>query len=111
MEAKKRLTRKQLTAYLRECGVPIGDSTLDKLCMPAVNKGPPVAVWWGRRPLYDPADALVWAEARMRRDQTFSSRPWKLLLTQQLKSGTDQQQKEDERDAALGRDESESDVT
>jgi hypothetical protein len=108
MEAKKRLTRTQLTAYLRECGVPIGDSTLDKLCMPAVNKGPPVAVWWGRRPLYDPADALAWAEARMRRDQTCTSTSWKPRLTEQVNS-SGRQHKEHERDAALGVDENASD--
>jgi hypothetical protein len=66
MNPARRMTRRQIAAYLREQGVPVGDSTLDKLCMPTVNEGPPVAAWWGRRPLYDPDEALAWAEARMR---------------------------------------------
>jgi hypothetical protein len=63
---KRRLTRQQVGAYLRGCGFPIGDGTLNKLCMPTANEGPPVAAWWGRRPLYDPDEVLTWAEARMR---------------------------------------------
>jgi hypothetical protein len=62
----KRLTRRQLVSLFHEFGYPIGKSTLDKLCMPAVNEGPPVAAWWGRRPLYDPDEALAWAEKRTR---------------------------------------------
>ena len=62
----KRLTRRQLVSLFNEHGYPIGKSTLDKLCMPAVNEGPPVAAWWGRRPLYDPNEALDWAEKRTR---------------------------------------------
>jgi hypothetical protein len=66
MNPKKRLTRRQLAAFLREThGIPLGDSTLDKLCMPTVNRGPPIVGWWGRRPLYDPDEALAWAEARL----------------------------------------------
>jgi hypothetical protein len=63
----QRMTRKQMTDHLRLHGYPIGDSTIDKLCAPTVNEGPPVAAWWGRRPLYDPDEALAWAEKRTRR--------------------------------------------
>jgi hypothetical protein len=66
----KRVTRGQLVSLLREHGYPIGKSTLDKLCMPAINEGPPVAAWWGRRPLYDPDEALTWAEKRTRRPES-----------------------------------------
>jgi hypothetical protein len=66
MSSRKRLTRKELIIYLREQGYPIGDSTFEKLCMPTVNEGPPVDAWWGRRPLYDPDEALAWAERRTR---------------------------------------------
>jgi hypothetical protein len=66
MQFARRLTRSQAATYLREHGIPIGDSTLEKLCMRAVNQGPPVAAWWGRRPLYDPDQVLAWAEARLR---------------------------------------------
>jgi hypothetical protein len=61
-----RLTRKQLGERLRELGYPIGNSTLAKICAPAIGQGPPVAAWWGRRPLYDEDGAVAWAEARLR---------------------------------------------
>jgi hypothetical protein len=61
-----RLTRDQLLVFLHDNGVPIGRSTLVKLCSPCIGGGPPVVAWWGRRPLYDPEQALAWAEARMR---------------------------------------------
>jgi hypothetical protein len=70
----KRLTRGQLVSLLHEHGYPIGKSTLDKLCMPAINEGPPVAAWWGRRPLYDADEALAWAEKRTRRPDLAASR-------------------------------------
>jgi hypothetical protein len=60
------MTRAQVCAHLRTHGYPIGHSTMDKLCALAINAGPPVAAWWGRRPLYDPDAALEWAEARTR---------------------------------------------
>jgi hypothetical protein len=66
MNTQRRMTRAQVCAHLRAHGYPIGGSTMDKLCAPAVNEGPPVAAWWGRRPLYDPDEALVWAEKRTR---------------------------------------------
>jgi hypothetical protein len=70
----QKMTRKKAAAYLRQRGFPIGDSTLDKLCMPSSADGPPVAAWWGRRPLYEPADVLAWAEAKLRPVQTCASR-------------------------------------
>jgi hypothetical protein len=66
MVAVPRLTRKQLAEFLAGHGIPTSYSTLEKLCAPAINRGPPVAAWWGRRPLYDPAEALAWAESRLR---------------------------------------------
>jgi hypothetical protein len=66
MNAKPRLTRKQLGEQLRELGYPIGNSTLVKLCSPSVGAGPPPCARWGRRPLYDLDDAVAWAEARLR---------------------------------------------
>lgn len=66
MNSKPRLTRKQLGERLRERGYPIGNSTLNKLCAPAIGEGPPIAAWWGNRPLYDEDAGLAWAEARLR---------------------------------------------
>jgi hypothetical protein len=61
----KRYTRDQLGPVLRAVGYPISDATLDKLCSPAVGQGPPVAGWWGRRPLYELDTAITWAELRL----------------------------------------------
>jgi hypothetical protein len=69
MNSKPRLTRKQLGERLRERGYPIGNSTLAKLCAPAIGQGPPACAWWGNRPLYDLEDAIAWAEARLRQVQ------------------------------------------
>jgi hypothetical protein len=69
MNTKPRRTRKQLAERLRELGFPIGDSTLAKICAPAIGQGPPVAAWWGNRPLYDEDEAVAWAEARLRQDR------------------------------------------
>jgi hypothetical protein len=60
------MTRKELGAHLRACGFPISDSVLNKLCMPTVGQGPPILCWFGKRALYDPDEAIAWAEARTR---------------------------------------------
>jgi hypothetical protein len=69
MNAKPRLTRKQLGEHLRKLGCPIGNSTLVKLCAPSIGQGPPACAWWGNRPLYDLEDGIAWAEARLRHVQ------------------------------------------
>jgi hypothetical protein len=69
MNIKRRMTRKQLAGFLRENGHPYGDSTLDKLCMPSANQGPPIDSWLGRRPLYEASAGLAWAEARLRQEK------------------------------------------
>jgi hypothetical protein len=65
-DRKSLLTRKQLAEHLRGCGFPIGNSALVKICSPAIGQGPPVAAYWGKRPLYDPDQGVAWAEARLR---------------------------------------------
>jgi hypothetical protein len=62
---KPRMTRSEVVEHLREHGFPIGLATLDKLCAPACNEGPKPCAWWGSRPLYDPDEALAWAESRL----------------------------------------------
>jgi hypothetical protein len=62
--SKPLMTRKELAAFLRAQGYPIGNSTLDKLCMPSAYEGPPVARLWGKRKLYAPEDGIAWAQAR-----------------------------------------------
>lgn len=58
------LTREQLRLQLNARGFPITASYWSKLNLPSVNAGPPVAKWFGRRPLYKLKDALDWAESR-----------------------------------------------
>jgi hypothetical protein len=76
------LTRDQVHQVLVQQGFPIGRSSLDKVCSPTVNKGPPVAAWWpgrgGDRPLYRRHEVLAWARTLLK--STPSS--WPSRLTQ-----------------------------
>ena len=58
------LTREQLRLKLVELGYPLTASYFNKISLPSVNAGPPVARWWGKRPLYRLDEALAWAEFR-----------------------------------------------
>jgi hypothetical protein len=58
------LTREQLRLLLNERGYPLSQSYFNKISLPSVNAGPPVAKWWGKRPLYRLDDGLAWAESR-----------------------------------------------
>jgi hypothetical protein len=58
------LTREQLRLKLNEQGYPLTASYFNKISLPSVNAGPPVAKWWGKRPLYRLDDALAWVERR-----------------------------------------------
>ena len=60
------MTRDQLREFLNSHGFPIGASSLDKLCMPSANQGPPVAAYWNNRPLYEAASSLAWARGKLR---------------------------------------------
>jgi hypothetical protein len=63
---KRYLVQTEIGAFLRARGYPYGDSTIQKYCSPAINEGPPVAAWQGRRPLRTPNDVIAWAESRLR---------------------------------------------
>jgi hypothetical protein len=63
---KRRLIRAELVKELNERGYPLSMATMNKLCSPLVNKGPPVDSWWGQRPLYDLDQGIAWAEALLR---------------------------------------------
>ena len=72
---KPLLTREELWEYINSQGIPLGASTLDKLCMPSRNEGPEVEAWWGDRPLYSPERGLEWARSRLskiRKRRTFA---------------------------------------
>jgi hypothetical protein len=58
------LTREQLRLRLNERGYPITPSYWSKINLPSINAGPPVAKWFGKRPLYSLDEALAWAESR-----------------------------------------------
>ena len=58
------LTREQLRVRLNERGYPITASYWAKINLPSVNAGPPVARWFGKRPLYRLEDGVTWAESR-----------------------------------------------
>jgi hypothetical protein len=60
------LTREQLRQRLNARGYPISASYFNKVCLPSVSAGPPVAKQWGKRPLYDLDAGLAWAESRCR---------------------------------------------
>jgi hypothetical protein len=60
------LFQKDIAPFLRSLGYAYSTSQIDKLCAPAVNKGPPVALWHGPRPLRTPEDVIAWAERRLR---------------------------------------------
>lgn len=62
---KPLLTREELRQYINDNGIPLGSSTLDKLCMPSRNEGPEVECFWGNRPLYNPERGLEWARSRL----------------------------------------------
>jgi hypothetical protein len=67
-ESEPFMTRAQLLAYLNdELGIPIGASSLDKLCAPSVGQGPDVECYWQKRPLYTKQAARAWAENRLRK--------------------------------------------
>jgi hypothetical protein len=58
------LTRESLRQELAKRGYPISLSYWNKLNLPSINAGPPVAKWFGKRPLYSISDALAWCESR-----------------------------------------------
>ena len=61
---QRRMTRKQALEFVRAHNFPISDAYFSKLCLPSRNSGPPVACWFGGRPLYEPAAVLAWAKSR-----------------------------------------------
>jgi hypothetical protein len=61
------MTRAQAVEFLRaELGIPVSLSKFNKLAMPSMGEGPPVAKWWDSRPLYAREAVQAWAEARCR---------------------------------------------
>jgi hypothetical protein len=77
-----KLYRHQLTDHFRQNGLPaLSLNYLNKIA--SLGDGPPVAMIWNRRPLYDPDETVAWlrqkveaqtAEARERQEQNRQSR-------------------------------------
>jgi hypothetical protein len=59
------VTREELRQHLIKIGYPITAGTLNQLCAPSRNEGPPVAGYWGARAVYRLKDGLAWAHARL----------------------------------------------
>ena len=58
------MTRKQALEFIRSHGFPISEAYFSKLCLPSRNSGPPVARWFGGKPLYEAKPTLDWAHSR-----------------------------------------------
>jgi hypothetical protein len=58
------LTRQQVPEFLAQAvGIPTTFSSFEKFCIR--GEGPPVAQYWGRRPLYARSAVKNWAMARL----------------------------------------------
>jgi hypothetical protein len=61
---KPKLYREQLTQLFRENGLPpLSFTYLNKIA--SLGEGPPFALVWNRRPLYDPDEAMEWLRAKV----------------------------------------------
>jgi hypothetical protein len=86
-----KLYRHQLTEHFRQNGLPaLSLNYINKIA--SLGEGPPVAMIWNRRPLYDPDEALAWPrlkveqqtiEGRERQEQNRQSRLQRLQRLQQ----------------------------
>jgi hypothetical protein len=68
-------TRQQLLSAIRAEGIPMGLSTINRLCMPSNYRGPPIACWLGKRPLYDLSDGLAWARELLTAEPVNAAKP------------------------------------
>jgi hypothetical protein len=62
--SERLMTRKQALEFIRSHGFPISEAYFSKLCLPSRNSGPPVARWFGGKPLYEAKPTLEWAHSR-----------------------------------------------
>jgi hypothetical protein len=58
------LTRRELVEYLDKNGYPLSLHSLNRLCAPLHDEGPPLAGVWAGKAFYDPGCALAWARSR-----------------------------------------------
>ena len=62
--SERLMTRRQALEFIRAHGFPISEAYFSKLCLPSRNSGPPVARWFGGKPLYLAEPTLNWANSR-----------------------------------------------
>ena len=91
--AEKLYTSEKGVALLNEHGVPISLSTFEKLDSPAINDGPPVDAWWGRRKLRKASTLLTWAHARLSSERRSSPHHWPTKPPPNLRASTERKAK------------------
>ena len=69
-EEKEFLFQQDIGPFLRALGYAYGNSEINRLCSPAANEGPPIALWHGPRPLRTPDAVIAWAEQRLQARMT-----------------------------------------
>src|SRR5262244_3395373 len=69
-EEKEFLFQQDIAPFLRALGYSYSSSEINRLCSPAVNKGPPIALRLGPRALRTPHDVIAWAEGRLQTKMT-----------------------------------------
>lgn len=69
-EEKEFLLQQDIGPFLRALGYAYGASEINRLCSPAVNEGPPIALRFGSRALRTPDDVTAWAKARLKARMT-----------------------------------------
>jgi hypothetical protein len=76
-EESEFLFQRDIAPFLRALGYSYSTSEINRLCSPTVDQGPPIARWYGPRPLRRPTDVIGWAaerlQAKMRR--IFNGKP------------------------------------
>ena len=55
-----------LSEFLTGEGFPIAESTVAKLCSPAIAQGPALEGYWQNQRTFDPGVVLAWAKSRIR---------------------------------------------
>jgi hypothetical protein len=59
-----KLYRHQLTDHFRQNGLPaLSLNYLNKIS--SLGEGPPIAIVWNRRPMYDPAESITWLREKV----------------------------------------------
>jgi len=78
------LTLGEIAPFIKQTtGIPFGQSTVEKLCSPAISDGPKPAFYVGKRPLFRPADVVAWARTRLSEEPRPSAHSWPAKVLEQ----------------------------